>query len=332
MADHPSVLQQVEIAPETTAGTPVAGAKQLRSMMIEFSPQATIDEFIPSGAKYPSLTALNQEWGAASYDGEPTYQEIIYPLASVVNGATATAGGTSASATAYVWVFNSNTSGLDTPKTFTLTRGDSATARRMAYSLFNSFNLDVSRENSGLNGDIIGQRVATGAALSGTAVALGLTPILPNQYQVFLEDSQAALGTATALTRAFVANISVGPRHTPIWPINSANASFAATVESPAPGLQFTLTLGADTAGFDNLLTTMRAGARKFIRLKATGGSIAGTSNYLYQADFSGEVISAPSLSDLQDLYVAEWTFRGVHDSTWTRAYEFTVVNNVATY
>lgn len=332
MADHPSVLQIVQIAPEVTAGTVVAGAKKLRSMMVNFTPQAEIDEFIPSGYKYPTLTAMNREWMAAAYEGQPTYQEIIYPLASIINGATATAGGTSATGTAYIWDFASNTTSADTPKTFSVERGDSSNAAGFAHGMFNSITIDISRTDTAMNGDMIGHRLNTSTTLSGTAVELTLTPILGNQFQLFLEDSQAALGTATALTRAFAANLSIGPRHTPIWPVNSDNTSFATTVESMAPGLQLELTLGADTVGLDGLVTTMRAGNRKFIRAKATGGSIAGTSNYLFQFDFSGEVISAPTQEDLEDVQVARWTFRGVHDSTWGKAYEVYVINDVATY
>lgn len=332
VVDHPSVLQVVQIAPETTAGTAVAGAKKLRSMRVTLQPQANIDEFIPSGYKYPVLTAMNQEWTAASFEGEPTYQELIYPFSSIINGATATVGGTAASGTAYVWDFSSNTTSLDTPKTYTIERGDSNAARRFAHGLFNSITIDVSRTDTAINGDIVGHRLETGIALSGTAVELNLTPILGNQFKLYLEDSQAALGTAAALERAFNLNVSMGPRHTPIWPINSDNASFATTVEGMAPGLQAQLTLGAGSAGFDDLVSVMRAGSRKFLRAEAIGGSIAGTSNYKFTMDFSGEVISAPTMEDMEDIGVAQWTLRGVHDPTWNRAYQVIVVNNVGQY
>lgn len=332
VVDHPSVLQVIQLAPETVAGSAVAASKKLRSMRVTLQPQANIDEFIPSGYKYPVLTAMNQEWTAASYEGEPTYQEIIYPLSSIINGATATAAGTAASGTAYVWSFSSNTTALDTPKTYTIERGDSNAARRFAHALFNSITLDVSRTDTAINGDIVGQRLEGGITLSGTATELSLTPILGNQFKLYLEDSQAALGTATALERAFALNISIGPRHTPIWPINSDNASFATTVESQAPGLQVQLTLGAGTTGFDDMLTTMRNGQRKFLRAEALGGSIAGTSNYKFTFDFSGEVISAPTMEDMEDVGVAQWTLRGVHDQTWGKAYNVVVVSNIGSY
>lgn len=332
VVDHPSVLQVVQIAPETTAGSAVPGAKRLRSMRVTLQPQANIDEFIPSGYKYPVLTAMNQEWTAAQYEGEPTYQEIIYPFSSVITGATATVAGTAAGGTAYIWDFSSNTTALDTKQTYTVERGDANAARRFAHAMFNSITMDVSRTDTAINGDMIGHRLETGVSLSGTAVEIPLTPILGNQFKLYLEDSQAALGTAAPLERAFNLNISIGPRHTPIWPINSDNASFATTVESQAPGLQVQLTLGAGTTGFDDMLLTMRNGQRKFLRAEAIGGSIAGTSNYQFTFDYSGEVISAPTMEDMEEVGVAQWTLRGVHDPTWGRAYRVIVVNNIGSY
>lgn len=332
VVDHPSVLQVIQIAPEATPGSAVPASKRLRSMRVTFQPQANIDEFIPSGYKYPVLTAMNQEWMAAQYEGEPTYQEIIYPFSSIINGATATVGGTTASGTAYVWNFSSLTTALDTKQTYTVERGDANAARRFPHGQFNSITMDISRTDTAINGDMIGHRLETGIALSGTAVELPLTPILGNQFKLYLEDSQAALGTAVALDRAFNLNISIGPRHTPIWPINSDYASFATTVESQAPGLQVQLTLGAGTVGFDDMVDVMRNGQRKFLRAEAIGGSIAGTSNYKFTFDYAGEVISAPTMEDMEEVGVAQWTLRGVHDQTWSRAYQVIVVNNIASY
>ncbi len=332
VVDHPSVLQVIQLGVESTAGSAVPASKRLRSMRVTLQPQANIDEFIPSGYKYPVLTAMNQEWTAASFEGEPTYQEIIYPFSSIINGATASAVGTAASGTAFVWNFSSNTTALDTPKTYTIERGDSNAARRFAHGLFNSITIDVSRTDTAINGDMVGHRLESGIALSGTAVELPLTPILGNQFKLYLEDSQAALGTASALQRAFNLNISIGPRHTPIWPINSDNASFATTVEGMAPGLQVQLTLGAGSVGFEDMMTVMRNGSRKFLRAEAIGGSIAGTSNYKFTFDFSGEVTAAPTMEDMEDVGVAQWTLRGIHDQTWGKAYNVIVVSNIGSY
>lgn len=333
MADHPSVYQRIQLGVEGTSGVQAAANRQLRSMMIEFQPQAEIDTFKPSGYKWDALTALNREWMQASMSGEPTYPEIIYPLSGVLSAGTVTTAGTSAGGTSYQWVFNSNIDSADTFKTYTIERGDSDRADLVTHALFTDFNLNVGRENAEIGGQLIGHRLTTGGTLTATPTVLGLTPILPSQFSLYMEDTAAALGTATALTRAFVANWNVQGRHTAIWPINAANPSFATTVEAKGVQSRLELALGADDVGM-GLLTTMRAGATKFIRLQAVGGTLTGGTalTYKFTLDFSGQVVQAPTTEEMNDLYLARWTLGAVYNATWGHAMQVTIVNEQSGY
>lgn len=333
MADHPSVYQRSQIGVEGTAGVQADANRQLRSMMIEFQPQAEIDEFKPSGYKWDALTSLNREWSQARVTGEPTYTEIMYPLSGVLSQGTTTVAGTAAGGTSYQWVFNSNVDSADTFKTFTVERGDADRSDLITHAIFTDFNLNVGRENVEIGGQMLGRLFATGGTLTANPTVLGLVPILPNQFSLYMEDTQAALGTASALTRGFVANWNVSGRHTAIWPINAANTSFATTVEAKGVQSRLELALGADDVGM-GLLATMRAGASKFIRLQAVGGTLTGGTalTYKFTLDFSGQVVQAPTTEELNDLYVARWNLAAVYDATWGHAMQVTIVNEQSGY
>jgi hypothetical protein len=126
---------------------------------------------------------------------------------------------------------------------------------------------------------------------------------------------------------------TVSGRSVPIWPVNSSNTSYAATVESINAAGQMQLTLQADATNMA-YLTTMRNSARKFIRLSATGGTtVAGTvTNYAIAIDFSGEVIQMPSEQAMQELKMMQWTFGAVHDGTWGKAMSVSVTNDMSGY
>lgn len=331
MPDPQSVLQIVQLAPEVTAGTAVSASKRLRSMQIEFQPQANVDSFKSSGYKVSTLTAINKEWMQANVTGEPTYDEIIYPLSVLSKGTPA--AGTAGGGTAYTWDFDFDSDGADTQQTFTVERGDANQAYRFAYGLFNEFSLTVTRQDAQITGQLLGQRLETGISLSGTAALVDLVPILPKQFDLYLADTQAGLDSADPLDRAFSAKWSVTSRHTPIWPIRSANTSFAAAVEAKNLGMKFDLQLGADATGI-GLLTTLRAGSSKFLRLKAVGANTAAGTAYPYtfKLDFSGQITAAPNMADQDDVYVWNWSFDAIHDATWGRAVRATVINTQSGY
>ena len=91
-----------------------------------------------------------------------------------------------------------------------------------------------------------------------------------------------------------------------------------------------TLQLMADGTA-SALVNTMRLGDMVYVRANATGGTtVAGTVSYSLTFDCALQVISAPSMSDLDGLYVYEWGFRAVHDADMTAAYTVTLVNALA--
>lgn len=165
MPERSALFQVVQIGVESTSGTAVAATKRLGSLSIEPGIQANISTFRPMGTKYQTVAALNKEWVQARLSGQPTYTELQYPLSSVVNTGVVTAiPGTAAGSK---WVFTSASSGVDTPKTFTVEQGDANFSHRFNYGIVSEFGMQFSRDGISLSGGMMGQRLTTNPTFSG---------------------------------------------------------------------------------------------------------------------------------------------------------------------
>lgn len=329
MAIRPAVTQIFEIGMESVQGTEVAPSRQLRSLTWDITPQVEIDEMRPNGFKYATMTATNREWSTGSIGGEPDYNEITYLLASVVNAGTSTVAGTAGGGTAYSWVFNSDSDGLDTFQTYSARKGDANHAEKVAGMIVDSFTLDVTRQDASISGSFLAGRMNDGTAISGTAAFIGdvQRPILPGHFDVYLDSTDYTDLGNTQLDYDFRFMFEISGRHTPVWPLKSTNDSYGFTVEGP-PTVGATLQMMADDVTND-ILDAMRVNSTVYVRAEATGVTLA-DQTYKLTIDTALQVISAPSMSDLDDVYVAEWGFRAVHDADWGKAFEITVVNGIA--
>jgi hypothetical protein len=173
---------------------------------------------------------------------------------------------------------------------------------------------------------MIGQQLSDGITLTASPVAIAQIPILPKEFDIYLDATSAGLGT-TKLTRVFSWELKIGNRFGTIWPVNSANASFAAHVEQEISA-SLKLKMEADTVGM-GLLTQMRAGTPQFVRIKATSAQLAGTAiPFSAQFDLAVTPSETPKeLADSDGVYALEWNLGLLHDSTWNKAIDVSVIN-----
>lgn len=322
MADRASIFQTIQVGVESTPGTSVAASKKLQSMMIEPGMKAEIQSYRAMGSKFPSLAALGKEWTEASVSGGLTYSEIVYPLSSVLNTATPT--GT----TAKTWVFTPATSSADTPKTFTVEQGGSIRAHKFTYGLFNSFGVKFSRESCEVSGSMLGAALTDNITMTGSPTSVELVPVLPTQVLVYLADTAAGLDGASALGRVVSVEWNISDRFGPVWALNGAT-TWAAFVETE-PKLDVKMTMEADAEGMA-LITPMRAGTTKFVRIEATGAVIGGgPDTYQLTIDTACKIVDVDPFSDEDGVYAIGWSMSGFHDATWGKATSITVVNQVA--
>lgn len=321
MPERSSLNQVVQVGVETTAGTAVAANKRLTALSIEPTISSEIDTFRPTGQKYNSLTALSKEWTEADLSGRATYTEIIYPLSSVINTATM---GTNPSTNTRLWQFNSSSTADDTPKTFTVECGSGVRAHKFAYGVVNEFGISFSRDSVELSGSMIGRAITDNIVLTSSPTSVALIPVLPTEVSIYMDDTQGGLGT-TKLTRALSAEWNIGSRFGPVWVLDAANNSFVALVETE-PDLTLDLTVEADAQGM-GLLTQLRSGATKWIRIQAVGAIAEAAVNYKLTIDMACKLSDTGGFSDEDGVYAIEWNMVGVHDTTWGKAFTVEVIN-----
>lgn len=325
MAERSTISQVVQIGVETVPGTPVAAARRLQALSIEPSVSADVDVFRPQGQKFAALSSLGKEWVEADLSGRATYDEIVYPLSSVLTAATPVTTGTGQR-----WTFSPSSTAEDSPRTFTVEHGSAFRADRFAYGLVNEFSMNFSRDSVELGGSMIGRALVDAIVLTAAPTAVPLVPILPTQIDVFMDNTYAGLGT-TKLGRLLSAEFSLGSRYGPLWVLDSANPGFVAHVETE-PDATLDLVAEADAQAMGLALGAMRDGSTRFIRIRATGPVIgAGPTAYSFSLDVAAKVESPGDFSDEDGVYAIGPSLRIVHDAGWGKALSVEVVNSLAT-
>lgn len=324
MAERATVFETLQLGVESTAGTLVGADRGIQSLQLSPSIQNESDVFLPAGYKYPTVVAQNQEHTTAGVEGQPTYDELIYPFSSILTAATVTQPDATNDPNTYLWTFDPATSQADSPQTYTIEQGSPTRAHRYGYGLFTELTLESQRSGIALGGSFLAQRLEDDITLTTISKTLPLVPVLSNQIDVYMDSASADLGT-TKLARAFVANFSLSDRFGPVWVLDSAEDAWAAHVETEPEGT-LALTLETDAEGM-GVLPLIRSGDTRFLRVEATGATIDTNYTYRLTLDLAAKVTDVGDFSDQDGVHVLEWTFRIAHDADWGRAAKVELVN-----
>lgn len=319
MAENPTIYQVAQIGVESTPGTLVAATKRLTSFDLTWNVKPEVKIYRPTGYKFATLASLSKEWTEIGFKGPTTYTEIIYPLNSLIKAVAPTGAGT-----AKTWVFAPSSTATDTRKTYTIEHGSADRARRFGYGLFTGMTLNFTRDEVTVEGTAIGKAMADNFSLTGALSEVALMPVMPTQTALYLADTAAGLAGASAATRAFSASWTLENVSGPVWPLNNS-AAFAAMVDTQ-PTANGRVKMAVDAEGMA-LLTNLRAGSTKFMRIKSLGDLISGADYYLLQVDVAMKISNVQPFADEDGVYAVEWEYETVHDATWTKGTEITVVN-----
>lgn len=323
MAERASLLQGIQLGVEVTSGTGVAANKKLQSTSLSTGVMAEIKKFRPTGAKFNTVSALGKEWVEGDISGILSYTDWVYLAAS---GLQYTAPDQQESTAAYLWANTPSQSAADSIKTFTVEEGGAVRAHKFAYGLVNSLGYTITRDEATVKGKIIGQNITDGITLTSTPTEIAIVPVLPTDISVYMDTLYSDIGE-TKLLRVLKIDFDTGERFGTVWPIDAAQASFAAHVETE-PTAEFKLLLAADSVGM-GLLTTMRAGTKKFFRVEAVGATIEDTYTYKWTHDICAVVTDVAPFSDENGIYAIEWTFTATYDSDFGKAFSFNTVNEL---
>jgi hypothetical protein len=196
------------------------------------------------------------------------------------------------------------------------------------YGLVNALTLSFSRDACELSGTMLGSAITDAITMSAGTSDVALVPVIPTQVSVKVADTQAGLTGASALTRVVSAEWALSDRFNPAYFLDGST-DWAAAVETE-PTLSVKLKMEKDAAGM-GLLTNMRAGSTKFVRIQAIGNIITGAIPYTLTIDTACKVTGEPTFSDEDGVQCIEWDMEGFYDSTWTKATMITVINTMAT-
>lgn len=326
MVDRAHVLERAQWAFETTPGTGVAADKAVRSMTVTLGIEGEVDSFRPDGEVFGTLFAPSMEWTSFRAEGRPTYPEILYPLESLCGAPTITTVGT----TGKKRVYTIGSNALTTAKTLTIEKGSSIRAAKITYGLFTELGLAISRKGGvTMTGGGMGQLLTDGITLTGSPTKLPQVPILGKQFNVYLDSTSAALGT-TKMLRAFSLEPQINGLYGPVWPIDSAQPSFAGHVEL-APGATFRLRLEADAAGLA-YLSQYRSGDLIFVRAEAIGPEFESGQTYKFTEDLAFGIKRVTDFgADEDGVTVVNFETELATDATWGKALSIAVTTAVAT-
>lgn len=325
MTERASVFEVTQIGLETTPGTAVAANRLLQATSLEPSVQADINPLLVRGGKMPTAMTLGREWATANIRGQAAYTDLTYMLASVMNKPTPVQQGTSA---AYKWSFEIDQDAPDTIATYTVEAGSSVRAGRFSYGIVQEFGLSIATDAVEVSGSMLGQQYQDGVTLSASPTAVEVVPVLPSHFTVYADDSSGALGT-TKLARVLKAEFKIADRFSPLWVLDASQDSWLAHVETQ-PTVTLSLLLEADAAGM-GLLSTLRSGAKKFVRVQAVGPVADGTYNHTLTIDMSGMVSEVGEFADEDGVFALQWTLRAVYDSAWGKAVQVDIINKLST-
>jgi len=325
-AERATVNQKIQVGVESTTalGTPVAANKLLECFDFTWGINGDVTEYRPTGHKYANAQEENTEWLDISMAGNLDYNGVIYPLAGVCGSAAPASHG--ASATAKDWIYTPPTLGSIVPQTYTLQQGDAVRAQQAAYALFTTFGYKGTRKDFSCSGKLIAQPITDGATLTATPTAIAISPVPSKHFNVYLDSTQAGLGT-TQLLRALSVDFSFDTVYGPLWVLNRANLGWAAHVDT-VPKARIKLKLEADAQGMA-LLGYLQSSATYYLRVQAVGGviDVPNSVNSTFQHDMAIKVGKPSAFSDDQGVFAIEWDCVIVEDPTWGKAQVFTVTN-----
>lgn len=322
-AERATVFQTVQVGLESTPGTGVAAGKVLQAVDLVAGIDGTFFKFTPRGQKFLTVVAPGKEWVTAKISGPATYNEIIYWLSSILVLVTPS----SDTSNGKLWRITPAHNAADTRATFTVQQGSAVRAQEFEYGLVTEFGVEYDRDKVEFSGTLLGQALKDGATMTGTPTAIAVMPVLPSEVSVYLADSAAGLAGASASTRVLKCGWKIGNRSAPLWTLNAAAADFAANVETK-PDITAHLLVEADSNGM-GLLTNMRAGSSKWLRIKAINSTELDSGKpYLFQVDMCVKLSGKPKeFSDEDGVYAIDWNLEAAYDTTGAYAIQVLVRN-----
>jgi hypothetical protein len=316
---------RTQYGPEVTPGTGVSTTKEFPDLDVEFSPEHTKQFFRAAGKKFNSVAVMNKNWAMGSFKGPLNYTSLAVVLSSYSNYAAPANVGTGGKG----WTFNPALSTADTIKTYTFRRGDAGDASQIVHGIFNSLDIEVTRDTGTISGEVLGKSFSFGNSLASASV-IANKPVSMNDMSIYLDTTSGGLG-GTKLTDVFRLSIKLPKKYDLKWVIDAAQGSWADIVEQY---MTPKLTLEAEaTSQMRTLYSSLKADnvANYFLRAQAVGDAIGAGADYTNRFQCALQMTDAKeNRKGNGDVYAYNFEFEIMGDDTWGKAWEYYLINELA--
>jgi|GEM_PF-3079216 len=313
-----------QLGVEVTPGTAVPCNKRLPDIEVEIMPEHDKKFYRGAGYKFNTIGVMNKNHSSGSFKGPLNYTSLLYVLASYSNYAAPASVGTGGSG----WTFAPGIGGTaDTIKTYTLQQGDSADAEQATNAVFNSLNIDITRDDGNISGEVISKGFSVGNTLTATPTTIANTPVSMNDMSIYLDSSTGGLG-GTKLTDVFKLSIKLPKKYDIKWVLDAAQTSWSELVEMyMTPKLSLEVEFSSQMRTLYNTLKADNVG-NYFLRALAVGNNIGAGADYTFRSDYALQFTDAkPQRKGNGSVYAYTFEFEIMADPTWGKAWETYLIN-----
>lgn len=324
MGERTSVYQYLLVGVEPTPGGAPSSWRQMPYW--EFTPaiDPDVETYRSPGVAFAQAAALIDERVEGTLRGPLDYESILWLASAVLcqPDSAAVVDGVRR------YTFSPVSDAANVRDTWTLHQAQpGGRAQQMAFTAPRSLRLNIDLDACTFECDVLAQPLQDDATLIGVPYERVMQPVAPPQVLIYLADSAAGLAGASPLDRARRAQWALTELYNPVRPLDGVTG-FSALADL-APGSSVKLLMAADAEGMA-LLTTMRDGATKFMRLVMQGESIgSGSDMATIQIDTALKCVNVSPFEDDDGIYAIEWEFEIAHDATWGRAMQWQITSEV---
>ena len=288
MTERTTAFQSAAYGVESTPGSSATISTRLVGLSIKPQVKVETHKYTPQGSLWPTIMPLGKDYTEAKLDGEPVYEELGFLFGSAL---CAGSGGT----------YNPNSSGPNTPSTYTVQVGSTGRAEKFSYGVVTGFGLKWTRSSIDISGDMIGSKLTTSTTFTTGSAPATITPMTPNDVTVTYAGS--------GLTRCFEVDLNVSGRWKPVWVIDSSQNSFVAIAEAVPEGT-IKIKTEADAQGFTFLDNLRANNTTETLIISCVNGSKSCT------ITAAVKVSDVESFEDEDGVYAVGYTLAIVYDSS----------------
>jgi len=320
------VNKGVQVGVETTPGTQVAANKLMPGLSWGVGPRMESKEYRAQGWKFDTASQRHKYWAEGSLDGPLNFEEIIYPLATLITPPTPTtpSGGTNSRE----WLYKPLGQGNETLKTLTVEQGDSLAAQIATNVAATDLSFELAKDDIMVKGNVIGRAPITGT-LTGSPTALPQQIGSARQIDVYIGNTLGALGvtlfgSGNKVTDAYSEAFGIGKKLNPRWVHNTDYTSFRDLVELPSK-----LTASVSTehnAQSRSLFDEIPNNPLKYVGYRVTGPIIEGSIRYMFEIVMAAKITAAEEGDD-DGVWGYKYNFNPQYDATLGSAFWIRVVN-----